>query len=45
MNYVIEVPGDRPVFFKDWQGVEAYLYLLEHSDWQAYLFSFVRECS
>ena len=45
MNYVIEVPGDRPVFFKDWQGVEAYLYLLEHTDWEAYMWSVVSECA
>ncbi len=45
MNYVVEVPGDRPVTFNDWQAVEAYLYLLWLTDRRAYRQSNVRECS
>jgi hypothetical protein len=43
MSYVIEVPGDKPVVCKDWRAVEDYLYLLEHSDFKAYLYAVVTE--
>jgi len=43
MNYIVEVRGEMPVACKDWRAVEAYLLLLQLTDWHAYLFSVVRE--
>jgi|GEM_PF-6353476 len=45
MGYRVDVPGDRPVFFPDWAKVEAYLYLLEMTDWNAYMWATITECS
>jgi hypothetical protein len=42
-RYQVAVPGDKPVRLQNWQAVERYLYLLEHSDWQAYISAVVME--
>lgn len=44
MKYRVDVPNERPAFFPDWEQVEAYLYLLQITDWRAYLWARVSEC-
>jgi len=43
MKYKILVPNDPPVLLADWRAVENYLYLLERTDWNAYVWAIVQE--